>query len=281
MINPRDINQQQLGSGFIPPKPEILLQIQTLTNQSADIIEIADLLARDPGLSSAVITHINSAMFFMRRKVSDIRQAVILLGASRVERLCFYYSLRKSLEGDSCISMERFWATAEKVARGCYLFGKTLDLKVPEEDLYSAGLFHDCGIAIMARNHASYIDVLNEANHSADTPITEVEKRYYSYHHSIIGYMLAEHWGLPETICQVILQNHEYDIQSSPLPAPIVKLIAALKCAENAVELGQRNHPLTDWDKHLSWILPATGCTETRLNQVIDLVIEDLSQFSD
>ncbi|MDF2182809.1 HDOD domain-containing protein [Neptuniibacter sp. CAU 1671] len=279
MINPGEIDQQKLGSGFIPPKPEILLKIQKLINENADIVEIATLLARDPGLSSAVITHINSAIFFMQRKVSDIRQAVILLGANRVERLCYYYSLRKSLEGESCISMERFWATAEKVARGCYLFGKTLDLKVPEEDLYSAGLFHDCGIAIMARNHPSYIDVLNEANRTVDVPMTDVEKRYFSYHHSIIGYMLAENWGLPEPICQVILQNHEYDVQSSPLPAPIVKLIAALKCAENAVEMGQRNHPLSDWDKHLVWILPAIGCTEERLNEITALVIEDLKQF--
>ncbi|MEN8178356.1 MAG: HDOD domain-containing protein [Pseudomonadota bacterium] len=257
MIDIQDLNIESLTEEYhIPPKPEILTKLHGLMkNEPPDIRSIADLIAEDVGLSAEVLKTINSAFFGMRGQVSDIRQAAILLGPPGVANLVSALELRRSMTQDVCISLQRFWDCAADVARGCVLIGHHLDLRIPSEDLYTTGLFHDCGIVIMAAKHPEYMQVLIEVNSDYEHSMPQIEGNYYETDHTRMGYLITKEWGLPEVICQAILQNHERDIWTSCHDGQLKRIVAVLKLAENMADRHRRQCENPDWPHHRDSVL--------------------------
>lgn len=257
MIDIQDLHLENLTEEYhIPPKPEILVKLHgIMSDDSSDIRAIADLIAEDVGLSAEVIKTISSAYFGMRGQVSDIRQAAILLGPPGIANLVSAYELRRSLAMDTRISLQRFWECAADVAHACILIDHQLDLRIPSEDLYTTGLFHDCGIAIMVAKHANYLDVLREANSDYEHSMPQIESNYYKTDHTRIGYLLTRDWGLPEVICQAILQNHERDLWTSCNDNRLKQIVAVLKLAENMADRHRRQCENPDWPHHRDAVL--------------------------
>lgn len=70
-----------ISSFQIPVKPELLSYLQDLmAEEQPDITQIAELISSDIGLSAAILKIINSPVYGMDRKISEIKQAVMMLG---------------------------------------------------------------------------------------------------------------------------------------------------------------------------------------------------------
>lgn len=258
-----DPTDEALKGYYIPPKPEILTELQQLANRpQPDPVEIAEVVARDVGLSAAVLKTINSPFFGMRRTISDIKQAALLLGVSNLTGLATAYEMRRAIAGDSCISLERFWDSAADVAEALVAVGRLLKLSIPPEDLYTVGLFHDCGIPILAVKHADYVDVLGEANLDFSKSIIELEEARYTTNHAVVGYFVSSSWGIPRYICKAILQHHEQEVIDGALDEKVNLIIAALKVAENIVSRARRMSDDPDWQLFEEFALTQLGMSE-------------------
>lgn len=235
-------------NSYIPPKPEILIRLhEMMASEDIDLMELADLVSQDVGLSAAVLKNVNSAFFGMRRHVADIRQAVVLLGADKIGQLVSGYELKRALSGESCLTLERFWDSAADVAEACAWIGRGCDIGVPIEDLYAVGLFHDCGIPLMATCFADYEATLVEANNDVHLPMTATEDTRHQVNHALVGYVLLESWDLPKDLCNVILQHHEDDIWHQLDNILVLQALAVLKLAENVVDRLRRGTENQDW----------------------------------
>ena len=263
MIQLDDDSDALLKGYFIPPKPELLAELQALANRpEPDPVAVSEVVARDVGMSAAVLKTINSPLFGMSRTISDIRQAALLLGVSNVVGLATAYEMRRSVAGDACISLERFWDSAADVADAMVAVGRMLKLAMPPEDLYTIGLFHDCGIPILAVKHADYVHVLEEANRDFTRSIVELEEERYTTNHAIVGYFVSSSWGVPRYICKAILQHHEPDIGDAPQDDPFKNAIAVLKVAENIVSRARRMSDDPDWAHFEDFALSQLGMSE-------------------
>ncbi len=241
-------NLQQITSGFyIPPKPEILIDLhQEMAADEPDLSRIAALIAHDVGLSAVVLKTINSPFFGMRRMISDIQQATMLLGSLNVISLVSAYELRRNLSGEASISLERFWDTATEVAGSMVAFGRQVNQMIPPEDLYTIGLFHDCGIPVLAMRFSDYREVLVEGNQGLQT-ISEIEERRYTTNHGVIGYFISNSWGIPKRIAELILRHHERDFFSQCSDEWLLHAMAMLKACENIITVAKRNHNDPEW----------------------------------
>lgn len=255
---------KQLGpckTRYIPPKPQILIELQALMNQrEADVRAMSALISRDVGLSAAVLRNVNSAFFGMKRLVSDIRQAVVLLGPQKVTNLVSAYEMRRTLSGGAAITMERFWDSAERVAQASALLGKEVEVSVPVEDLYSVGLFHDCGIPLMAICFADYLETLKAGN-ADDVNLTDLEFQRHGINHAMAGYMLTDEWGLPTLICDSILQHHEKDFWSVVDQPDRREAMAVLMAAEKIVDKLLRSCDNPEWSSVEQNVLGVLGLT--------------------
>ncbi|AFJ03222.1 putative signal transduction protein [Methylophaga frappieri] len=222
----------------IPPKPDILLAInQALDKPDADSADIAEVISRDVALSALVLKTVNSVMFGLPRKLSDIRQAVVMLGTKRIQVLVNYFALRHAVKGKASISLEKFWDNTMEVATMSRLVVDYLRLnrQVDVDLLYALCLFRDCGIPVMSIKFQDYRQVLFEANHASQHKFTEVEEGHYRTNHAVVGYFIAKSWHLPATLCELILRHHDPEYLTEASPTIDAKNVFALMKMASAV----------------------------------------------
>ena len=238
--------------GFhIPPKPVILEKIQKLAKQpNVEPSEIGECIASDVGLSAAILKTLNSPFFGMARLISDVKQATVLLGIKSVLNLVASHEIRKSLSGECCISLERFWDNSADVADTMVFVGKRVNPNIPLEDLHIAGLFHDCGLPAMAMKFDDYIEVLKEANTQQQTSLVDLEELKFRTCHTVVGYYIACSWGLPKDLCNIVLRHHETDLLHNDFDNSENRLhwmYSVLKIAENITEKARNGVGSRDW----------------------------------
>ena len=246
-----DLDNKKLASAVssfqVPAKPQILIDIQKLmAEDEPDIDKIALLISNDVGLSSAILKVINSPLYGVNRKVSKIKHAVMALGLRGVNGLVVALLLKSSIQGTSSISLEHFWDNAIDIANAMSFIGGEIDSKIPVDTLYSIGLFHNCGMPILALRYSDYDDILAEASSLALNSLA-LEEQHYNTNHAVLGYYVATSWNLPSEICQIILRHHEVDYLAEITDSKEQLAFAILKAAENLIEQVRRQSVTPDW----------------------------------
>jgi len=249
MFNLDNKKMAQVVSSFqIPIKPELLSHMQNLMKEAEpDIEEIAQLISSDIGLSAAILKIINSPVYGMNRKISEIKQAVMMLGLKTVDGLVTALLLKASFQGEAAISLDDFWDDALTIANAMGYIGNKVKNEVPVDMLYSIGLFHDCGIPLLALKHQNYSQLLQKAKSLGSNSIA-LEEKYYKTNHATLGYYVASSWNLPKEICQLIAQHHDLGYLGFVKDQQAQLIYAVLKIAENMVEKVKRYNPSPDWE---------------------------------
>lgn len=239
---------RSLEGFYIPSNPAVLDQLgAVLTEPGVDIIDIADIVATDIGLSSAILKIINSPFYGMSRTVVDIKQATILLGLDTVKAVHAKAMSRVGSQDNSCISLERFWDNASDIANTMEYIGENIKTKLPKEHLRTVGLFHDCGIPAFANKYPNYINTLVAMDRESDITSTEIENEQYNSNHAVMGYYIACAWNIPKDICEIILHHHDVDFLHTQHDEHVQLTFACLKAAENMVEKAKRFKDTNDW----------------------------------
>ena len=218
-----------------------------MAEDEPNIDKVALLISNDVGLSSAIIKVINSPLYGVNRKVSKIKHAVMALGLRGVNGLVIALLLKSSIQGTSSISLEHFWDNAIDTANAMSFIGGEIDSKIPVDTLYSIGLFHNCGMPILALKYTDYNDLLAEASGLALNSL-ELEEQHYHTNHAVLGYYVATSWNLPSEICQIILRHHEVDYLDEITDSSEQLAFAILKAAENLIEQARRQSVTPDWE---------------------------------
>lgn len=237
--------------GFkIPSIPEVLLEVRRICEDpESEISQLAAIISKDIGLSAAILKTVNSSLYGMSRSISDINQAVILLGMGSVSTLIAGILIKQSFQGKAAISFERLWDNATFVAEAMVFLGKNVDKKIPREDLYTTGLFHDCGIAAMSMRFSStYLETLLLANEDHSRSQVEHENDHHGSNHAVVGYFIASGWKLPKNIRQVILNHHEPDFLITSPSDDQRSIYAILLIANNLVSTIKRKKTIQGWD---------------------------------
>ncbi|QBG37068.1 HDOD domain-containing protein [Litorilituus sediminis] len=251
-----------VASFQVPVKPEILSEIQSrMDEEYPNIDEIAHLISSDVGLSAAILKIINSPFYGMNRRISEIKQAVMMLGLNTINALVTAVLLKSSFQGNASISLERFWDDALDVANAMTFIGSKIKAQIPIEMLYTIGLFHDCGIPLLALKYNDYKSILIEANSQGVNSIALEEKNYRT-NHAVLGFYVASSWHLPKEICQLILQHHDENYLQQLDGSQEQLAFSALKAAENMVERVKRFKLAPDWHYLQTDVLNILGISQ-------------------
>ena len=271
MFNLDNKKMASVVSGFqIPVKPQILTDMQLLLDDvEPDIASIAILISSDVGLSAAILKIINSPFYGMNRKISEIKQAVMMLGLKTINALVTALLLKSSFKGNACISLERFWDDSLDVANAMAFIGNKIKNDIPVDMLYTIGLFQNCGIPLLALKFDDYKETLIEAN-SLGVNSIKLEEKKYQTNHAVLGYYVATSWNLPKELCLLILQHHEVDYLSSRLANKEQLAFAALKAAEHLIEKVKRHNVSPDWEEIKEAALDILGITSVDYDDLED-----------
>jgi len=260
--------EKALRSINIPPRPQLLADLdQELRRNDPDPRRLAALIERDVSLSAAVLKTVNAPFFGLSRKVAAVGMAVQMLGLRNIRSLVGSLLLRQSVQG-SGLSLERFWDSAEKIARLSAQIAGLLP-RVPRDEAYTFGLFHDIGIPLMMQRFPDYRETLKRAA-GVDDPLTVVEDAAHHANHAVIGYMVARTWGLPETLAEAIRAHHETDFlaEERGLPAQSCTFVAINYLAEHLNDKVLRMRIDPQWEMVGDAVLDYLGLSRGELEEL-------------
>lgn len=269
-------NDSDVLSGiYIPPQPGLIDQV---IDCGADLERIGDVISVDPGVSAAVIKIVNSAVFGLSQKIGSIPQAVVMLGVDRVVSILKTLLLRKSMAHiDSRIDMGLFWQSSVSVATVASTICRQLNMSMADE-AYTLGLFHNCGIPVMAARYSNYQKVMEFSYSREDGRITSEEFANFGVHHAAAGYRISRVWNLPKVISLAVKNHHSIarvlDDQSIENPS-LKTLLCVLKMAEHMVNLPEKLAQSDidfEWQNISNQVLEFIGLSEYDYEDLEDAV---------
>lgn len=241
---------EDIERGFtIPAQPKLLKKLQDLiAEEEPELNLIAKTISHDVGTSSAVLKTINSPVYGLSRTVSDIPKSVRYIGLEGIVTLVTASLIKQTFKQEDCsIALEEFWVNSTNIANVCVQIGNLLKQAISKDILFSLGLFHDCGIPVMAMKHDDYHEAFERSLKFPNITITAIEDAAYKANHATIGYYVATSWRLPKDICQLILSHHERDFLDNSSSRIQKFYFSILKMAENIVFNKRYKKDTPDW----------------------------------
>src|SRR6478735_812505 len=155
----------------IPAQPEGLLKLSVLLGEDeVDLQAVGLLVSSDMALAAAVLKAVNSARYGLRGRAQSVQQAITYLGTREVAAVTFELGLRAVFP--DAPELTTLWERSR--VRGLLMGRIGSELGVDAWAAHSAGLFEECGKAVMFR-HATerYRPMLREAKSDEELLLME------------------------------------------------------------------------------------------------------------
>jgi putative nucleotidyltransferase with HDIG domain len=262
----------------LPPLPAAITKVIDETSKAdPDLHTIDKAISSDTVLAAKVLRIVNSAYYGLSRQVSSVSQAVMIIGLSQVRTITLSVGSMSALSGNKPIDTEgtqRFWKHAFGTSAACQILASQCGLDHKSLDtLNTIGILHDVGRMFLFVNfdevYDRFVETAKEKNWTYETS----ERELLGESHAEIGAIIAEKWGLPIEVVDVI-RNHEGPFD----PLNLSKITAIVHVADwlnKDAYYGANKDPIGS----LSPILTeALGLDSEKLSQIRESVRKKVSE---
>ncbi|TWT41047.1 Sensor protein ZraS [Phycisphaerae bacterium RAS1] len=267
----------------LPTLAPIAVRLLSLTlSADSGARDLADALRADQSLTAKLLACANSAAAGASHRVDTVDRAVTLLGFAAVRNIVLAVKVFECFSpaegGSGGFSRLEFWKHALAVASAAKrLAAARRELGVDPEDAFVAGLLHDIGkVALDAVFPKAYARVVMH-NEQERGDIADFERSILGADHTVAGRRLAERWGLPAHLRDVIWAHHlsvEMLPRSVARPALISLVhLADVMARENHIGFSG-NHLFHDLSARLAVRL---GFKEGQIETVVQQLAPDVA----
>lgn len=200
---------------FLPSPGNIYSKVRSLTEEDADIKEIAEVIERDPSITAKILEVANSAFYGIR--TGSIRQAIAYLGLINVNSIILntgtyegMYSIKNSYIREDIKMLWEHSNMTNKIVS--FLYRQLLNKKIPDT-CAMAGLLHDIGKVLVINNFTDkYLEAISKTGDYEDPFEYFEEMELLQASHSEIGGYLLNWWELPHPIVEsALFHNNPFD----------------------------------------------------------------------
>ncbi|MDX8396684.1 MAG: HDOD domain-containing protein [Mariprofundaceae bacterium] len=224
---------QRLIQAF-PPLPTLWNQLQVAIDEGASAQRVAELIVSEPELAAKLLRFVNSAGYGVSREVSNVHQAVVLLGYNMVKNIATEHHLvGLGGQGQGLYCRAELWRHGMAVSALSMQIAKLFP-NCNSGEAATMGLLHDIGRVF-----------LHDLSTRKDFKVKEgfeqqcmekggyllFELKTFGCTHLELGLLLAEHWCLPEKIRHAIEFHHHpsaLDMSCVPAQSQVELLVVAL-----------------------------------------------------
>jgi putative nucleotidyltransferase with HDIG domain len=195
----------------LPPLPAVAARVMSMADDDrSSALDMAQVLSSDQALTAKLIRISNSAYYGFARKVSSVREAVVVLGMKQVRQVAVGASLMNTFNGrredDDVFDIDLFWGHCVAVGIAAEAVAKKTRSARPE-DAFTAGILHDIGRLVlrmtMPREFKEAVIVARQG-----IPLHEAELEITGYAHDEIGQALGDKWKFPGHLVDAVAHHH-------------------------------------------------------------------------
>lgn len=203
----------------LPSIPELYTEIMDAMNDpDVSIDTIADIIGKDMSMAAKILQVVNSAFFGIPHHVTNLNEAITILGIDIVRSLVLGASIFEKVDKSlhKIIPVENLWNQAfytslyaKKIAEYEQVSDKEIDY------CFMGGLLHKIGIVVLASNMPEEYKKVAGIVKETGMPLYKAEEEIFMSHHGEIGGYVLSLWGLPDPIVEgVAYHNNPSDCES-------------------------------------------------------------------
>ncbi len=198
--------------GVLPMLPSAQAEIMRVVQSSTvSMKQVSAVIAQDLAISVEVLRLVNSAYFNLRQQVTDLQQAVILLGLDTVRALVQAVTVFSVLESEKTRNLRQdLYGHMLDVSQRARLMIRHLSTdRTTIDNAILAGMVHDIGKLIFCTYFAQdYFPTMALAR-SAKMSLHQAERQIFGVSHAELGAYLLGLWGFNEEIIIAVGFHHE------------------------------------------------------------------------
>ena len=212
--------------------------------------ELATVIASDQALSAKMLRLSNSAYYGFPRRISTVRDAVVLLGFRAVRSATLASCVIDALPPGQVLDYERFWHFSVSVGMIAELRGRAE--RIHQDEAFTAGVLHNVGRLALDQRLPQGLHLAVRLAERDGIPLREAEARVLGFTDAELGGALAQHWNFPKPLAESVA-HHELDVDQLPDPRSLAAFVvrARLYCRAHGLSDGadpaRRDEPPPEW----------------------------------
>jgi HD-like signal output (HDOD) protein/GGDEF domain-containing protein len=222
--------------------PAVAMKVVELTgNPQVDPRAVKECIENDPALTMKVLRVVNSSLFGLSREVSNLNQALALLGTKPLRLLVLGFSLPNALfNGVAGNTLGWYWRHALTKAVAAREISESL-WQQPGDEAFIAGLLQDLGILLLIQELGQPYISFAEKVLSSGYDLAEAEEESIGFRHTALSARLLHHWGLPPLLTEAVCDLAPTG-DSPPAAPTVIRLRQTLAMAELVARLVADGH---------------------------------------
>lgn len=175
--------------------------------------QIAEIIRRDPSLTTRLLRMVNSVFFGLTAKVSNIEEAVFYLGLRQIRELSMATPVLEELERISPSGVHLPWRELWKHSIGCAIMTREIlgatTMMMDDDTDYIIGLLHHIGKVGMALAFPLETAKITRATYATPDQVVERERELIGWDHAQIGAAYLERHRLAPEIVSAVRWHHD------------------------------------------------------------------------
>lgn len=185
--------------------------IEKLQDPEVPMSEIAEVIARDIGMTAKILKLVNSAFFGRSREISSALEAVNRLGLETVKSLVLGIHAFSEMDVSKVqgLSLGTVWDHSMRTATLARIIASHEAIRQKFlDETFGAGVLHDTGKLVLACNYPAEYGEAIRLSRGKRVPLVTAEQEVFGASHASVGAHLLGLWGLPVPIVEAIAFHH-------------------------------------------------------------------------
>ncbi len=255
------------------PLPACTLRILEITEaEQFSAHDLATTIASDQTITATLLRLANSAYYGFPRRITTVRDAVVLLGFREVRAATVAASLIDSVPDSSNVDYDTFWQFSLTVGMLAEMLGRAENAH--RDHAFTAGVLHNIGRLGLDQVRPDALTEAIELARRTSTSLHDAERRILGYSDAEVGRELAELWAFPESLVAAI-GGHAAPLQQLPDPRSLAAFVVRARAfaqshgLADGVETHDRSEAPSEWTTPpLSVALQQSGGMERLMERV-------------
>ncbi len=242
--------------------------------------QIAEIIRRDPSLTTRLLRMVNSVFFGLTAKVSNIEEAVFYLGVRQIRELSMATPVLEELERISPTGVHLPWRELWKHSIGCAIMSREIlgstSLMLDDDTDYIVGLLHHIGKVGMALAFPTETAQITNATYTTAEKVVKREQELIGWDHAQIGAAYLERHRLADEIVAAVRWHHDPEQAGEYAAFAAAVHLADLMVRSVGIETGfEKLEPVVpgSWRDTAAWKILFQG--ETREEEIAESAISN------
>lgn len=195
----------------LPPFPMVIQRaIQLIEDPRSSAQSLVDVIQFDPGITANILKLCNSAYFGLRKPVSSLREAVVMVGFDQLMEIVLSQESATFLQ-EPCKGYDLGQTDLWRHSVACALLSRIISKRLNQGvalTLFTAALLHDIGKMMLGQFVQDYFGQIRGLIGEKPLSFNEAEKEILGIDHAELGGRVAEKWKFPRSIILAIRYHH-------------------------------------------------------------------------